>query len=154
MNFSDILDQWEKTPPKSHKKNTQNPEPKINPMDQWINRYGILDKDAQQEEYEQKRQRIQPLAARKLPIEAELDLHGLTQNEAEIALESFIDTCQRKKLKKALIIHGKGTHSENYGVLTTVVRNFIERDNRIGASGHPKAELGGSGATWLIIREL
>jgi DNA-nicking Smr family endonuclease len=33
-----------------------------------------------------------------------------------------------------------------------MVREFIECDKRLGASGHPDARLGGSGATWVAIK--
>lgn len=44
-------------------------------------------------------------------VEAILDLHGMSVDEARIAVESFLQQCLRKEIRVALIIHGKGHHS-------------------------------------------
>ena len=61
---------------------------------------------------------------------------------------------EAKKIKKVLIIHGKGIHTTGTDpVLGKLVRSFIERDKRCGASGHPKNKAeGGTGATWIILK--
>jgi DNA-nicking Smr family endonuclease len=41
-------------------------------------------------------------------IEARLDLHGMTQDEAHRALSHFINRCQAQGLKTVLVITGKG----------------------------------------------
>jgi DNA-nicking Smr family endonuclease len=53
-----------------------------------------------------------------------------------------------------MIIHGKGIHTSGTDpVLGKLVRSFIERDKRCGASGHPKNKAeGGTGATWVILK--
>ena len=53
-----------------------------------------------------------------------------------------------------MIIHGKGIHTTGTDpVLGEMVRRFIERDSRLGTSGHPKTKAeGGSGATWVLIK--
>lgn len=90
-----------------------------------------------------------------MPICARIDLHGLTRNEAWARLDNFVSDCCRRGLKKILIVHGKGSHSKeksDVSILSAMVRNFIELDSRLGASGHPDKKLGGSGATWVIIK--
>lgn len=121
-------------------------------MKQWILRYGVIDKDAQAEEAE-KNQLAQDMEYVKyMPAEATLDLHGMTREEAWVTLDRFIESCQKRKIRKVLIIHGKGNHSSENPVLGGLVHNFIERDYRLGASGHPDKKLGGRGATWVLIR--
>ncbi len=128
-------------------------EPKINPMNYWLNRYGVVDKDAQRQKEEEREAMVDFSQLRFMPAEATLDLHGLTRDEAWTQLDLFIGECKRRKLRKVLIVHGKGNHSPEAPVLSAVVRNFIERDYRLGASGHPDKNEGGRGATWVIIKE-
>ena len=181
MDFADILEQWEKGQPRArqkgvqtergksettqHKQNRAAPgrrqtdaedaadnQKRVNPMDLWMRRYGVTDKDAEFDRIEEKRRYSNAGSVKKLPCEAELDLHGLTREEAWASLENFIGECSRRKLKKVMIIHGKGNHSAEEPVLKDTVRAFIEQDKRLGASGHPSGADGGRGATWVIIR--
>ena len=86
--------------------------------------------------------------------EASIDLHGLTKDEATVRLQVFVEECCRRKLKKILIIHGKGNHSSNEPVLAKLVHDFIERNYFLGESGHPDKEEGGRGATWVMLKNL
>jgi DNA-nicking Smr family endonuclease len=126
---------------------------KVNPQELWLRRYGVEDKDslAEQEEFRNKYKSRENLVA--LRPEARIDLHGLTKEGAWQKLESFISECEAKKIKKVLIIHGKGIHSHGSDpVLGEVVRKFIEIDKRLGSSGHPDSSMGGKGATWVILK--
>ena len=136
------------------KKAINKTEPKINPMNYWLNRYGVIDKDAQKQKEEENEAMVDFSKLRFMPSEATLDLHGLTRDEAWTQLDLFISECKRRKLKKVLIVHGKGNHSSTGPILSAVVRNFIERDYRLGASGHPEKSEGGRGATWVIIKDI
>ena len=125
----------------------------INPMELWLRRYGVVDKDKIAEDTVERTKQENRSYLLNMRPEATIDLHGLTQEEAESQLNYFIGDCRRKGLKKVLIIHGKGIHSQNNAVLGELVRKFIERDNRCGTSGHPKNQSdGGNGATWVILK--
>ncbi len=166
MDFGDILDQWEKGEKISAKKKIQSgsgkktnaPEKTVKQvkkntdMNAWLNKYGVVDKDSLVKEYKITKASQSHTSAKNLPIDATIDLHNFTQEAAWQHLESFIKTCKAKGLKKVLIIHGKGTHSQGDPVLGRMVRLFIEQSSMLGASGHPKAVLGGSGATWAVIK--
>lgn len=182
MDFGDILDSWEKEQKESSKKTSRStgqewrnkklqPEktaraekptvaqimkkkgPSIDPMTEWMRRYGVVDKDAAAEKAEAEQQKKDRSWLHDMPYEAQIDLHGLTGEEARERLNLFITECCRRKLQKVLIIHGKGNHSEDGPVLSGMVRSFIERDYRLGESGHPEKKDGGKGATWVIIRD-
>lgn len=182
MDFGDILNQWENTQkaPKrkqsqvSHKKANaptkeekealdqgytweqimlQDSKKRMNPMDIWLNRYGTVDKDKINEEIQRKEKFTDIEYLRLLKPEAVIDLHQLTREEAWIKLQNFVNDCYKRNLRKILIIHGKGIHSNgNEAVLGSMVRLFIENDKRLGISGHPNRNHGGSGATWVIIK--
>lgn len=126
---------------------------KVNPMNEWMRRYGVVDKDAAKEEADRQEAMEDRETLLAMPYEATIDLHGLTTAEANARLDSFVTECRKRDLRKILIIHGKGNHSETGPVLSGLVRSFIERDWRLGESGHPDKYDGGKGATWVIIRK-
>ena len=128
----------------------------VNPMELWLRRHGVVDKDALAQEAEEREHNQSREYLKKLPIGARIDLHGLTRDEAWERLDSFVADCSRRGIQKVLIVHGKGHHSKersDVSILSAVVRTFIELDRRLGASGHPDKRLGGSGATWVIIKK-
>jgi len=121
---------------------------------QWLDRYGVDDKDHQLAAFRQAT--IHRYLSRKeidaIPIDAILDLHGMTALAAEEALDSFFIDAERRKLRKVLIIHGKGIHSRSGPVLADIVRRWLERYPAAGRSGSANNEDGGSGATWVLIK--
>ena len=126
---------------------------RINPMTEWLRRYGVVDKDAVAEKAAEQEKQKDRAWLLDMPYEAQIDLHGLTAEEASVRLDQFVSECYKRGIRKVLIIHGKGNHSEDTPVLSGMVRSFIERDYRLGESGHPDKKDGGKGATWVILRE-
>ena len=125
----------------------------INPMELWLRRYGVTDKDKAADEYNERAKMENREYLRTMRPEARIDLHGLTRDEAWNRLSGFVNDCVRRGLKKILIIHGKGNHSNGSDpVLGAMVKTFIEQNKNLGSSGHPERNLGGSGATWVIIK--
>jgi len=175
MNFGDILDEWDRSTAKPCGKKkidesrrrdearqdastpapsrTPKELPKANPMDVWLRRYGLEDKDAA---LEQESDAETPAARRRrlhaMKCEAVLDLHGLTREEAWIRLETFIADSVRRGLSKVLVIHGKGSHSDSDPVLKQMVRSFIEQNSHAGESGPGGKTDGGSGSTWILLK--
>ena len=89
---------------------------------------------------------------RKLHPEAEIDLHGKTIDESETLLSMFIKESSGRGLRKVLIIHGKGNHSQSGPVLGLWVKHFLESSSLCGETGHPDKRDGGTGATWVILK--
>jgi DNA-nicking Smr family endonuclease len=114
-------------------------------------RYGVYDKDAEDEENCPRPGVRRRRLLQKKP-DAVIDLHGLTQGEAWTALETFFEDSRLNNFEKLLIIHGKGIHSEKEAVLAEVSRKFIEACPFAGESGHGTAAEGGSGATWVLLK--
>jgi DNA-nicking Smr family endonuclease len=92
------------------------------------------------------------LSPRRQRTEAAVDLHGQTQEEAWQSISAFVERSVVQGLRKILIIHGKGLHPGANGALADLTRRYIETDDRLGASGHPGAKDGGTGATWVVIK--
>ena len=87
-----------------------------------------------------------------MPMDATIDLHGMTGREAEAALSAFFRTAESTGCRKVLIVHGKGLHSASEPVLEGCVRRWLESRATAGRSGHADAANGGRGATWVLIR--
>ena len=134
MNFGDILNKWEK----------KNPGNSVYKEDSGIPE----DSEASGETNNPGERRSRLL--RKKP-DAAIDLHGLDQDEAYTALETFFDNSRRNGYEKVLVIHGKGNH-QGEGVLRLLSRRFIESCPFAGESGYSHAKDGGSGATWVILK--
>ncbi len=137
---------------RSSQSGTAGGEPKIS-WTVWLHRYGVVDKDKKLEEEKISEAQSSRERVKQIPCEASIDLHGLTREEAWTRLCAFITECVRRGLSKVLIIHGKGNHSEDEPVLRQAVRSFIESDKRCGQFGFADKNLGGKGATWVIIRK-
>lgn len=148
--FGSILERWEA----SQAKKRARPQVDVSGTEEkWLNAYGTVDKDAVAEKITQAALNKNINYLKDLPWEAETNLHGDTQEEAQARLEVFIERCRAQGLRKVLIIHGKGNHTPGgEGVLGELVRRFIEQNKHLGMSGHPDRKDGGTGATWVIIK--
>ena len=77
---------------------------------------------------------------------AELDLRGLTADEAEAAVISAIDAAVLAERPFLRIIHGKGT-----GALRVRVQQVVGNDKRVAKFGFAPAREGGTGVTVLAF---
>jgi DNA-nicking Smr family endonuclease len=87
-----------------------------------------------------------------IPVEAVLDLHGVTILGAQESLDSFFREAASRGLRKVLVIHGKGLHSEDEPVLGKAVQRFLETSPYAGRHGVADRRSGGSGAVWVLIK--
>ena len=167
MDFGDILDQWDRQTGKPAGKKAAKAElargaslqaapiseQRVAPLTAWLRVNGAIDKDAEIAEAARgsdRGERRRRLLAKK--PDASLDLHGLTRDEAWLALDGFFRVGQQQGFEKLLIVHGKGNHSEGEPALKRTVRDFIERCAFAGESGQGSASEGGSGATWVLLK--
>ncbi len=166
-NFGDILAEWENITGKPYGKkqikkdkekrdsnelkikneNTK----KINPMELWLRRNGVYDKDAAIAMPEIDRAKLRK-QLKEMRHEDEIDLHGMTCDEAENALNIFFENSRRMGFRKVLIIHGKGNHSDKGAILAPFVRRYLEHQKLAGETGYSKNADGGSGSTWVILK--
>ncbi|MDJ0950025.1 MAG: Smr/MutS family protein [Alphaproteobacteria bacterium] len=96
-----------------------------------------------------------------LPIDARLDLHGMTQAEAHRALADFIAISHDAGRRCVLVITGKGGRAED--VSTTQRTGVLRQAVPQWLSGPPNAALvlataparpkdGGAGALYVLLR--
>jgi DNA-nicking Smr family endonuclease len=148
MDFGEILKKWEQG--KTKDANMQNVCGK-SVMETWLKNNEVCDKDADIQKTQipgEKRRRL--LNARSDDI---IDIHGLTSEKAWLALEQFFENAKDCSFKKLRIIHGKGNHSKGEAVLGRLVRKFIEQCTFAGESGNENSANGGSGATWVFLKD-
>lgn len=94
------------------------------------------------------------VARGKEPIEARLDLHGLTQSEAHGALMRFLRNAQARDARLVLVITGKGRGGET-GVLRRQVPQWLGlAEFRALVVGFQDAHVahGGKGALYVRLR--
>ncbi len=98
--------------------------------------------------------RMRQLRRGTIRIDYELDLHGLTRDEAIEALEAFIGGAYRRGQQAVLVITGKGNNSSGEPVLLRAVREWLAREGREMVSEIVMApqEMGGDGAVVAFIR--
>jgi DNA-nicking Smr family endonuclease len=89
-------------------------------------------------------------------IDARLDLHGMTQDEAHRALDAFLDRAEQAGWRCVLVITGKGRPGTSAGgVLRAAVPRWLNEAPNRGrllaiAAAQPKH--GGAGALYVLLR--
>jgi DNA mismatch repair protein MutS2 len=81
-------------------------------------------------------------------VTRDLDLRGMTGDEALPLVDKFIDTAILAGLRRVDIIHGKGT-----GALRKKVTEFLSHDPRVLSYRFGEWNEGGTGATVVEIRD-
>ncbi len=91
-------------------------------------------------------------------IDAELDLHGLTREQAFRTLEAFIDTSYATQRRMVLVITGKGIKSKPADVkLRDELPNWLNREHikdKIIRFTSAIQKHGGAGAFYILIKRV
>jgi DNA-nicking Smr family endonuclease len=86
-------------------------------------------------------------------VEAQLDLHGFTRDEARTELARFLDESVSHSLRCVRVIHGKGRSSRNgEPVLKARVGSWLSQRREVLAFCQAKPENGGSGAVLVLLK--
>lgn len=95
------------------------------------------------------------LARGRLPIEARIDLHGMTQSEAHALLLSFLQRAHMLGVRHVLVITGKGASFGSDGVLRRAVPAWFATPAfrpLVGGFEEAARTHGGGGALYVRIR--
>jgi len=101
---------------------------------------------------------VAPLTMKKLrrgywTIQAELDLHGMTSDEARASLIGFLDECKQLGLRCVRVIHGKGLSSRNREpVLKLKTGSWLMQRDEVLAFCQARPMDGGSGAVIVLLK--
>lgn len=86
-------------------------------------------------------------------IQAELDLHGLTQDIANQKIVEFIEQSYFYELRFIRIIHGKGYNSdEKFPVLKNLVNQLLRQNKAVLAFHSAPVKEGGVGAVNILLK--
>ncbi len=91
------------------------------------------------------------------PVQGQVDLHGMTRDQARVAVENFVVESRRNGKRCILIVHGRGLHSENQiPVIKGELRGWLQR-GRVGKSvlafATARPQDGGTGAIYVLLRK-
>lgn len=92
--------------------------------------------------------RIRPKKLRSRQVPLELNVLGMTVNEALRRVEEYLDQLLLADIRKARILHGKGT-----GALRDAVQSYLGSCRFVSEYGFAPPNLGGDGVTELEISE-
>ena len=96
-----------------------------------------------------------------------LDLHGQTLNQANLAVKKFIEQSFQDKVRKLIIITGKGLRSKvdndpyrskkmnilKYSI-PEYIKNNIELNNKISTISEANLKDGGKGAFYIFLKSI
>jgi DNA-nicking Smr family endonuclease len=90
-----------------------------------------------------------------VPVEREIDLHGLRQDEAGLEIRFELREAFEMAERCVLIIHGRGAHAEAGPVLKEALLGWLcepPLDRLVMAFASAVPEHGGPGATYVLLR--
>jgi DNA-nicking Smr family endonuclease len=86
-------------------------------------------------------------------VGAEVDLHGLNRNAAQLLVNQFLADCQDRGVRCVRIIHGKGNGSPNTGpVIKALLDGWLRRRRDVIAFCSARPADGGTGAVYVLLR--
>lgn len=87
------------------------------------------------------------------PLDARLDLHRHTVEQARKAIVRFILDCQQYDVRSALVLHGKGERGEQKAVLKSYTRHWLTLIPEVLAFHSAQPWHGGAGALYVLIKK-
>lgn len=89
----------------------------------------------------------------KYQIDARLDLHHMTVDQARTAVFQFIKDCMQHDIRCALITHGKGEGRDQPAQLKSCVAHWLPQFEQILAFHSAQKQHGWVGATYVLLRK-
>lgn len=95
---------------------------------------------------------LRKLSAGQYNVEAILDLHGMTVDQAKEALYHFLLSCQRNGKRYVLVIHGKGRNNV-HPVLKNKLNLWLRQMAQVLAFCSAAAKDGRSGSMYVLLKQ-
>ncbi|HEY7883608.1 MAG TPA: DNA endonuclease SmrA [Cellvibrionaceae bacterium] len=89
----------------------------------------------------------------KYAIDARLDLHRMTIEQARVEVYQFISDCMAHDIRCALITHGKGEGRAQPALLKSCVAHWLPQFDEILAFHSSQKHHGASGATYVLLKK-
>jgi len=96
--------------------------------------------------------RLRKLRKGQYNVDAVLDLHGLTVENAKVAVYHFLQQCMHNNIQVALIIHGKGHHSQ-MATLKNKLNHWLRDINIVLAFCSAAPTHGSRGAVYVLLKQ-
>ncbi|MFZ3207776.1 MAG: Smr/MutS family protein [Geobacteraceae bacterium] len=98
--------------------------------------------------------RLRQLKSGAIRITCELDLHGMTRDEAVKSLAYFISGACNRGQKAVLVITGKGNNSPDEPVLISAVAGWLREKGKgmVAEFAHAPRRMGGKGAFVVFLK--
>ncbi|MEM1376958.1 MAG: Smr/MutS family protein [Pseudomonadota bacterium] len=96
------------------------------------------------------------LAKGRLPIDARLDLHNLTQDQAHQRLLSFLGEAMQRGHRHVLVITGKGMSQNSQGILKKMLPVWLATPpftHMVSGLKHASRDHGGEGAWYIRLKK-
>ncbi len=85
-------------------------------------------------------------------LDAEIDLHGLSSNEAKQHLMNFLHRCVKEDCRCVHVVHGKGYRSQDdYPILKNNVNLWLRQHKDVQAFCSAAPKDGGTGALYVLL---
>ncbi len=94
---------------------------------------------------------LKKLSKGSFAIEARMDLHRMTVDQAIYAADQFISRCQQQSLRHLLLIHGKGKKNEK-PLLKNAIFAWLKENPKVLALHSAIPKDGGAGALYVLIK--
>ncbi len=99
------------------------------------------------------RSELRKLKSGKHAIQAELDLHGLTREQAKSEVATFIEKSRMRGIRCVRIIHGRGRkRADRTPVLKKAIDSWLRHHKQVLAYCSARENDGGTGAVYVLLR--
>ena len=96
---------------------------------------------------------LKKLKSGRYSIQSEIDLHGLTVNEARQELAEFLVAAQERRHLCVRVIHGKGRkNADRAPRLKPAVNQWLQRNRQVMAFCSARMNDGGTGAVYVLLK--
>ena len=89
----------------------------------------------------------------KYPIQARLDLHKRTLQQARDEIVKFLRQCLRMDIRSVVIIHGKGERSNPPAMMKSYTASWLAQISDVLAVHSAQAFHGGTGAVYVMLKK-
>ncbi|MGQ7843577.1 Smr/MutS family protein [Granulosicoccus sp. 3-233] len=98
---------------------------------------------------------LKKLKSGRYSVQSEIDLHGLTVNEARQELADFLHAAQERRHLCVRVIHGKGRkNAERAPRLKPAVNQWLQRNRQVLAFCSARMNDGGTGAVYVLLKRI
>ncbi|MFK7858621.1 MAG: Smr/MutS family protein [Granulosicoccus sp.] len=98
---------------------------------------------------------LKKLKSGRYSIQSEIDLHGLTVDEARQELSAFLKAARERRHLCVRVIHGKGRKDAERGPrLKPAVNQWLQRKKSVLAFCSARMNDGGTGAVYVLLKRI